>query len=164
MDRIATSAVGNANTRQFLSFVLATEEYAIEILSVQEIRGMCPLTPLPNSPPKVCGVMNLRGAVVPVIDMRAALGLAPEEYNKFTVIIVLSVQGRTIGFVVDSVSDVLAFQETEIERAPQVGQSVDATMISGIARAQDRFIVLLDVARVVGAEILGEAVFSEVAA
>lgn len=142
---------------QYLSFALAAEEYAVEILSVQEIRGMCPLTPLPNSPPKVCGVMNLRGAVVPVVDTRAALGLAPGEYNKFTVIIVLSVRGRTIGFVVDRVSDVLTFSESDIERVPEVGQSVDVAMVAGIARTSERFVVLLDIARVVGPEIFTDS-------
>jgi purine-binding chemotaxis protein CheW len=130
---------------QYLSFSLASEEYAIEILRVQEIRGMCPLTPLPHAPAQVCGVMNLRGVVVPVIDMRVALGLPTEPHNKFTVIIVLSVGGRTMGFVVDSVSDVLALDTSAIEKAPDLGCGVDGAMVSGIARIEDRFIILLDI-------------------
>ena len=143
-------ATSSGVSSEYLSFSLGAEEYAVEILRVQEIRRMCPLTPLPHSPMKVCGVMNLRGAVVPVIDMRAALGLPSEEHGKFTVIIVLSVRGRTIGFVVDKVSDVLSLDASAIERAPELGGHVDASMISGIARTQDRFVVLLDVDRAAG--------------
>lgn len=146
---------GRGATREYLSFALGQEEYAVEILRVQEIRRMCPLTPLPHAPAKVCGVMNLRGAVVPVIDMRAALGLPGEEYGKFTVIIVLSVGRRTIGFVVDRVSDVLSISQSDIERAPELGGHIDASMIAGIARAQDRFVVLLDADRASG---LGEEI------
>jgi len=142
---------------QYLSFALGTDEYAIKILRVQEILSICPITALPQTPPHVRGVMNLRGAVVPVIDMRGALGLATEPYGKFTVIIVLSVRGRTVGFVVDSVSDVLSFEEGAIERSPDLGGRVDASLVSGIARTQDRFVVLLDTDRVVGADVPGLA-------
>ncbi|AKU93653.1 Positive regulator of CheA protein activity (CheW) [Labilithrix luteola] len=135
---------------QYLSFSLASEQYAVEILRVQEIRGVCPITELPRSAPSVRGVMNLRGAVVPVVDMRSALGLPDEGYGPFTVIIVLSVRGQTVGFVVDSVSDVLSLDESAIERAPDLGGRVDASLVSGIARTQDRFVVLLDIDRVAG--------------
>lgn len=149
--RAATSGV------QFLSFSVAGEEYAVDILRVQEIRGICPITVLPHSPPSVRGVMNLRGAVVPVVDMRAALGLPAEEYGPFTVIIVLSIRGRTMGFVVDSVSDVLSLDTSEIERAPELGGQVDASLVSGIARAQERFVILLDIDRVAGVDVVLEA-------
>ncbi len=148
----ATNTSSGPN-REYLSFSLGQEEYAVEILRVQEIRRMCPLTSLPHAPSKVCGVMNLRGAVVPVIDMRAALGLPAEEHGKFTVIIVLSVGKRTIGFVVDKVSDVLSIAPTDIEQAPELGGHIDASMISGIARAQERFVVLLDIDRAAGLDV-----------
>jgi len=150
---VAVATAAAASSAQYLSFSLGDEEYAVEILRVQEIRGICPVTALPHAPARVRGVMNLRGAVVPVIDMRAALGLPSTEYGKFTVIIVLAVRGRTIGFVVDSVSDVLALESTEIEKAPDLGGCVDGAMISGIARSQDRFVVLLDVDRVAGLDL-----------
>ncbi len=143
------TSAGTSNT-QYLSFTLAGEEYAVDILSVQEIRGICPITPLPHAPPHIRGVMNLRGAVVPVIDMRAALGLPDEPYCQFTVIIVLSVRGRTMGFVVDSVSDVLSLDSKDIERAPDLSERVDASMVAGIARAHEHFVILLDIDRVAG--------------
>jgi purine-binding chemotaxis protein CheW len=143
-----------AESQQFLSFALAGEEYAVDILCVQEIRGLCPITPLPQSPAHVRGVMNLRGAVVPVIDMRATLGLETAAYNPFTVIIILSVRGRTMGFVVDSVSDVLSLEQNAIERTPEISGRVDATLVHGIARVQERFVILLDIDRVAGVDSL----------
>ena len=142
---------------QYLSFSLAGEEYAVDILRVQEIRGICRITELPHSAPSVRGVMNLRGAVVPVVDMRAVLGLPNEPYGQFTVIIVLSVRDLTMGFVVDSVSDVLSLEESAIERAPDLGGRVDTSLVSGIARAQERFVILLDVERVAGVDVAGTA-------
>ena len=148
IEQSTASTSGSAG--EYLSFALGDEEYAVEILRVQEIRRMCPLTPVPHSPAKVCGVMNLRGAVVPVIDMRSALGLPSQDHGKFTVIIVLSLGAKTLGFVVDKVSDVLSLTANEIERAPELGGHVDASMISGIARTQERFVILLDVDRAAG--------------
>ncbi|WP_146653379.1 chemotaxis protein CheW [Labilithrix luteola] len=142
-------AVIASNRLQYLSFSLGNEDYAVEILRVQEIRAICPMTVLPHAPPHVCGVMNLRGAVVPVVDMRTALGLAREKHGASTVIIVVSVHGRTVGFVVDRVSDVLSLDASDIERAPELRGRVDVSMISGIARTQERFVVLLDLERVV---------------
>lgn len=139
----------------YLSFSLADAEYAVDILRVREIRGICAITPIPQSSPHVRGVMNLRGAVVPVIDLRAALNLDQAEYGKFTVIIVLSVHGRTVGFVVDSVSDVLSLDAAAIERSPDLGGRVDASLVEGIARTQDRFVVLLDIDRVTVGDLPG---------
>ena len=142
---------------QYLSFSLGEEEYAIDILRVQEIRGVCPITPLPQSRPAVRGVMNLRGAVVPVVDMRAALGVGRGEFGPFTVIIVVTVGRRTVGFVVDSVSDVLSFESSAIERTPELSARVDASVVHGIARTDERFVMLLDIDRVAGLEIPEEA-------
>jgi purine-binding chemotaxis protein CheW len=141
-----------ARAGQYLSFLLASEEYAVDILRVREIRGLCAITPFPGAPPHVQGVMNLRGAVVPVIDLRLALGLPRIEYGKFTVIVVLSVQDRTLGFVVDSVCDVVSLAPGDIEGAPELGARVDGAMVSGIARVQGRFVVLLDPDRVAAPE------------
>lgn len=136
---------------QYLSFRLGPDEYAIEILRVQEILGIRPIVPVPQTPPHVRGVMNLRGAVMPVVDMRAALGLAVEEPGKFSVILVLSVNGRTIGFIVDSVSDVLVFEDAAIDRKQDFGSPVASTYVAGIARTQDRLVILLDVERIIAA-------------
>ena len=103
--------------------------------------GCCRITELPHSAPSLRGVMNLRGAVVPRRRHGAALGLPDEGYGQFTVIIVLSVRGRTVGFVVDSVSDVLSLDESAIERAPELGGRVDASLVSGIGRTQERFVI-----------------------
>lgn len=146
----------NSSTRiagQYLSFSIANEEFAVDILRVQEIRGICPLTPLPQSPPELRGVMNLRGAVVPVVDLRAALGFECAPYDKFSVIVVLSIQGRTVGFVVDGVSDVLTLAPESIEQNPDFAGRLDASLISGIARAHDRFVILLDVERVTNRDL-----------
>jgi purine-binding chemotaxis protein CheW len=137
----------------YLSFSLAGDEYAVDILRVREIRGVGPITPIPNAPPFVRGVMNLRGSVVPVVDTRAAIGLTPAEYNKFTVIIVLLVRERTMGFVVDAVSDVLALDESSIERSVDLGQRVRDSFVEGIGRVQDRFVVLLDIDRIAAMDL-----------
>ena len=139
---------------QYLSFKLSSEEYAVEILKVQEIRGICPITPIPNSPAHVRGVMNLRGAVVPVVDLRIAIGLADAECGKFTVIVVLSVRGKTMGFIVDSVSDVLSIETSAIEKTPDLGTRIDGSLLNGIARTHERFVMLLDVDRVSGVEVV----------
>jgi purine-binding chemotaxis protein CheW len=145
---VAPTSSPSVSNGQFLSFSLAGEEYAVDILRVREIRGICPITPLPKSAPFVKGVMNLRGTVVPVIDLRLALGLPPAEYNKFTVIVVLSVRDRTMGFVVDAVCDVLSVEPTHIESAPDLGTRIDTSLVRAIARTHDRFVVLLDIDRI----------------
>lgn len=152
----STDALGAERT-QYLSFSLADGEYAVNILHVREIRGLGPITPLPNAPLEMRGVMNLRGAVVPVIDLRTALGLPAAEYNKFTVIVVLSVRDRTMGFVVDSVCDVISVQPSEVESTSELGQRIEDSSVGGIARVQDRFVVLLDIDRVAAGH-LGEGV------
>jgi purine-binding chemotaxis protein CheW len=153
MDPVKT-ATGQTNHipqgTQYLSFLLAGEEYAVEILRVREIRGIGPITPLPQSPAHVQGMMNLRGAVVPVVDLRVAVGLPRTDYNKFTVIVVLSVRERTIGFVVDSVCDVISLQDGDVEKAPDLGTHVEASLVGGIARVQERFVILLDIDRIIG--------------
>jgi purine-binding chemotaxis protein CheW len=141
----ATAATEGAAAK-YLSFLVDGEEYAVDILRVREIRGVCPLTPLPNAPERVRGVMNLRGAVVPVVDLRVALGVPRAEPGKFSVIVVLTVRERLIGCLVDSVCDVLSLTPASIEENPELGLSarVDGALVAGIARVADRFVVLLD--------------------
>src|ERR1035437_6176020 len=112
-------------TSQFLTFLLGTEQYGVEILKVQEIRGYSAVTPIPNTPAHIKGVINLRGTVVPVVDLRAKFSLANAEYNKFTVIIVVTVREKVVGLVVDAVSDVLDIGATEMRVAPEFGAQVD---------------------------------------
>lgn len=137
---------------QFLTFTLGGEEYGVEILRVQEIKGLTAVTPIPNAPAFVKGVMNLRGTVVPVFDLRIKFGMPSKEYDRFTVIVVVNVGPRVVGLVVDAVSDVLDLARRAIDTTPDLGVSVDTSMLQGIARNGERLITLLDVDRVVGAE------------
>lgn len=134
-----------ANIRQYLSFALGAEEYGVEILKVQEIKGYSGITPIPNTPSHVRGVMNLRGTVIPVVDLRAKFGMEAREYTKFTVIIVVTVGTRIMGLVVDGVSDVLEIAETEIRPAPDFGARADTRFITGMAALGERLVVLLDI-------------------
>ncbi|MCU0705104.1 MAG: chemotaxis protein CheW [Fimbriiglobus sp.] len=139
-----------ADGRQYLTFRLADEEYGLEILRVQEIKGYSKVTPLPNTPPEVKGVMNLRGAVVPIIDLRHRFGLPTAEYTRFTVIIVVTIGVRVIGLVVDAVSDVLNVGERDAVPPPELGAGVDTSFLTGIARSGERLVSLLNIDRLVG--------------
>jgi len=136
-----------AGSSQFLTFLLGAEQYGVEILRVQEIRGYSAVTPIPNTPAFIRGVINLRGTVVPVVDLRAKFSMEATEYNKFTVIIVVTVGVKVIGLVVDAVSDVLDIPASEIRKAPDLGARVDTRFISGMATIGDRMTVLLDMER-----------------
>jgi purine-binding chemotaxis protein CheW len=137
-------------TRQYLTFTLGTEEYGFDLLKVQELRGYTPVTPIPNSPPHMRGVLNLRGAVVPVIGLREKLGLPGVEYDKFTVIVVVSTGRRIVGLIVDSVSDVLSLPPSAIEPPPDLGAELDTSFITGMAKAGERLLVLVDIDRMLG--------------
>ncbi len=149
----ATTAVGGERA-QYLTFTLGNEEYGVEILRVQEIKGYSSVTPIPNSPAWVKGVMNLRGTVVPVFDMRLKFRMDVREYDRFTVIVVVNVGSRVVGLIVDSVSDVLDFDVATIELAPDLGAAVDTSTIQGIARNGDRLVTLLDIDRVVNMDAM----------
>lgn len=150
-DRSVSHKSREAEARaQYLTFHLGEEEYGIEILRVQEIRGYTAATPIPNSPSWVRGIMNLRGTIVPVVDLRAKLGLEPTAYGRFTVIIVVNVGTRVIGLIVDSVSDVLSFSPQDVQPAPDLGGGSEGRFARGIARVQESLVVLLDLERVLG--------------
>jgi purine-binding chemotaxis protein CheW len=145
---------------QFLTFALGGEEYGIDILRVQEIKGWSSVTSIPNAPPYVRGVMNLRGTVVPVFDVRLTFGMEAREYDRFTVIVVVNVGARVVGLIVDAVSDVLDFPLGNIEAPPELGAAVDTSTMRGIARHGERLIMLLDIDRVVNLD--GETPHAEV--
>ena len=128
---------------QYLTFRLAQEEYGVEILKVQEIKGLSAVTPLPNTPAYVRGVMNLRGTIVPVMDLRARLGMAATESTAFSVIIVVHVDRRVVGLVVDAVSDVLDIETADIQPAPDLGGEVEMRGVQSVARADERLVLLL---------------------
>jgi purine-binding chemotaxis protein CheW len=142
------SSEGEGN--QFLTFRIDEEEYGVEILRVQEIKGFSKITPLPNTPAEVKGMMNLRGTVVPIIDLRMRFGLMESEYNRFTVIIVVNVGGKVMGMVVDAVSDVLNVSAKEVAPPPDLGGQIDTSFMTGITRTGDRLITLLNIDRLIG--------------
>jgi purine-binding chemotaxis protein CheW len=132
-------------TREVLVFVLGNEEYGVDILKVQEIRGYEKVTPIPSAPAYLKGVMNLRGIIVPVIDMRIKFGLGDLRYDAFTVVVILRIAGRVIGIVVDGVSDVLRLAPGDVRAAPQLGTVVDGSFIAGVATQGERMVLLLDI-------------------
>ena len=130
---------------EFLTFRLGAEEYGIDILKVQEIRSYEQPTRIANAPAFIKGVVNLRGVIVPIVDLRLKLGCDTAEYNSFTVAIVLNVKGRVVGAVVDSVSDVLALDGETIKPAPEMSSSIDTAYITGIGSVADRMLILMDI-------------------
>ncbi len=140
-----------ADERQYLTFRLGDEEYGVEILAVQEIKGYSAITPVPNTPAYVTGVMNLRGTIVPVVDLRAKFAMSETQYTPFTVIIVVKVGAKIMGLIVDAVSDVLNIPRADIQATPDFGAEIDARFISGMAKAGERLVVLLDIDTVLGA-------------
>ena len=157
-------ASGSDNTRnsaEFLSFRLGGEEYGIDILKVQEIRGYEQATRMANAPAAVLGVLNLRGVIVPVVDMRLKFGLTDAPYNAQTVTIVLTLAERVVGMVVDSVSDVVALREEQIRPAPEFGGGVDTHHLIGIASPDpehpERMTILMDIERLMGSADMGLA-------
>ena len=141
----------HANVREYLSFKLGAEEYGIDILRVQEIRGYESPTRIANAPHFIKGVVNLRGVIVPIVDMRLRFNLDDVQYNSFTVVIILNIAGRTVGMAVDSVSDVLELAPESIRPAPEFNGAVDATYITGIGAVQTgdttRMLILMDIER-----------------
>jgi len=145
-----TTTASNADdASQYLTFTLGNEEYGVDILRVQEIRGWHQVTRIPNAPGFLLGVLNLRGTIVPIIDMRMRFNLDKVEYNPVTVIIVLSVEtanGRHVfGVVVDGVSDVLDVAPSEIKPTPEFGTTMDTEFISGLATVGEKMVMLLDI-------------------
>jgi purine-binding chemotaxis protein CheW len=147
---------------EFLAFSLGDEVYGIDILMVQEIRGYEPVTKIANTPDFIKGVINLRGVIVPVVDMRIKFRLAAVEYNQFTVVIVLNVCGRVIGMVVDGVSDVIDLAPDQIHAAPEFGSSLDIEYLRGMATMDERMIILVDIERLMSASDM--ALIAKVAA
>ena len=143
------------DTQQFLTFKLAGEEYGVGILSVQEIRGWSAVTAIPHSPAWLLGVINLRGVVVPIIDLRIKFAFAKAEYNEFTVVIILNVGARVIGIVVDGVSDVITLGSDQIKPAPSLGGNTDTSHIIGFGTLDERMRILMDVEKLMASADLG---------
>jgi len=158
IDVNSTSMEMEDGTDQYLTFMLADEEYGVDILRVQEIRGWDSATAIPNAPDYVLGVVNLRGVVVPIFDLRKRFHLDNAEFNAETVIVVVKVEHdkgeRTIGMVVDAVSDVYNITADNINDAPEVGSSVNMEFIKGLATINNEMIILLDVDELINVGVL----------
>jgi purine-binding chemotaxis protein CheW len=141
----AARAAASTSGGEYLTFRLGAEEYGIDILKVQEIRSYEPPTRIANAPAFIKGVVNLRGVIVPIVDLRLKLDCESAEYNSFTVVIVLNVRGRVVGAVVDSVSDVLELAGDAIKPAPELHTAVDTSFITGIGSVNDRMLILMDI-------------------
>ena len=144
---------------QVLTFTLGEETYGVDILRVQEIRGWSPVTRIPQAQAHVLGVLNLRGSIVPIVDMRMRFSLERAEYTPLTVIIVLSVESavgrRDFGVVVDGVSDVIDVAVSDIKPAPEMGAHVSTEFIEGLAAVGDRMVMLLDIDQLIGGDVTG---------
>jgi purine-binding chemotaxis protein CheW len=156
MEGILMSADPNARRDEFLSFRLASEEYAIDILQVREIRACEPVTRIPDAPAFVKGVINLRGQIVPIVDLRARFG-HPAAFDASTVMIILNIDDRPMGIVVDAVSDVVGLLPAQIRPAPEVGMVGDASFIRGLAPLEERMLIVFDIARLLASQHLGLA-------
>ena len=155
-----TPTAGQASPGEYLSFRLGPEEYGIPILTVQEIRGYQEPTRIANAPHAVKGVVNLRGVIVPIVDLRLQLGLAQAAYNEITATIVLNLGQRVVGIVVDSVSDVVALSAEQIKAPPQLTGGIDTAYVTGIAtqaqgESEPRMLILVDIERLVSSEDVG---------
>jgi purine-binding chemotaxis protein CheW len=149
-----TRAATRETAREVLVFVLGAEEYGVDILKVQEIRGYEKVTPIPSAPAFLKGVVNLRGIIVPVIDLRIKFGMADPRYDSFTVVVILRLEGRVIGVVVDGVSDVVQLLAADVKAAPNLGSVVDGTFLAGLAVKDDRMILLLDIEKLLSSSEL----------
>ncbi len=138
----------SSDSCQYLTFFLGDEYYGADILCVQEIKGYTQVTRIPNTPEYIKGVLNLRGTVIPIIDLRAKFGLEKIDCTRFTVIVVVAVKDRIMGIVVDAVSDVLNISKKDVQPPPRFGASVDVSFISGIGKCGEKLVTLLNIDRV----------------
>ncbi len=143
-------------TSPYLTFIMNHEEYGVDILCVQEIRGWETATPLPNAPKHIKGVINLRGTIVPIIDLRQCFGLPAIDYTAVTVVIVLKVQqagvSRVVGIVVDGVSDVYSLADKDLRQAPDLGHAVDMHFVKGLVSIENKMVILLNIDQLLNIE------------
>ena len=146
------NATGGDELLQLVSFKIGDEEFGVDILKVQEINRMLEVTRVPNAPEYVDGVINLRGKVIPIIDLRRRFGMERREKDKNTRIVVVELSGKVIGFVVDAVSEVLRIPRNVTEPPPSIVAGIDAEYITGVGKLEDRLLILLDLERVLSGE------------
>ena len=146
------TASAESHINQYLTFALAGEDYGVDILAVREIRGWAKVTRIPQSPPFILGVLNLRGAIVPIMDLRGRFGLPEQERDALTVTVIVAVEGRHFGMVVDAVSDVLDVDSKQVRDVPNFGQTARADYLSGLVPSGERMVLLLQVERLLRSE------------
>ncbi|MCR9074690.1 MAG: chemotaxis protein CheW [bacterium] len=154
----------NTEQLQLVSFSVANELFAVDILRVQEINRMMALTKVPQSPPSVEGVINLRGRIIPVLDLRVQFGFQKQEATEQTRIIVVEISGNTIGFIVDSVREVMRISSSIVDPAPQVGSSIDSSYVSGVAKLEDQLLIMLELENLLSPESLNSITSMKAAA
>lgn len=151
----------DSSDNQYLTFMLADEEYGVDILTVQELRGWEPTTPIPNTPPYVLGVINLRGVVIPIVDLRNRFGLEHMEYGPTTVVVIVKVQEhgkeRILGIVVDAVSEVYDIGKADMQPPPEMDGAISIDFVTGLATMNEKMVILLDINRLVHEGILAKA-------
>lgn len=146
----AVSGTAANGAGEYLTFTLGTEEYGMDILKVQEIRGYDAVTRIANTPDFIKGVINLRGVIVPIVDMRIKFSVGTAEYGQFTVVIIINVLDRVVGMVVDGVSDVVALAPEQIKPAPELSSSLDTRYLAGLATVDERMLILVDIETLMG--------------
>lgn len=146
---------GAETGNEFLAFTLGKEEYGIDILKVQEIRGYEAVTRIANAPEFVKGVVNLRGIIVPIVDMRIKFKLGEPTYDQFTVVIILNISGRVVGMVVDSVSDVITLTQEQIKPAPEMGTAFNTDYLIGLGTMDERMLILVEIDKLMSSEEMG---------
>lgn len=149
--------MASAGAREYLTFRLDREEYGIDILKVQEIRGYEPPTRIANAPEFIKGVVNLRGTIVPIVDMRLKFQCVKAEYNAFTVVIILNLRDRIVGVVVDSVSDVMELPPENLKAAPEIDSVIDSSAVMGLGSLGERMLILLDIEKLMAGLDMGLA-------
>lgn len=140
---------------EFLAFTLGKEEYGIDILKVQEIRGYETVTRIANAPEFIKGVVNLRGIIVPIVDMRIKFNLGDPTYDQFTVVIILNIGGRVVGMVVDSVSDVITLSPEQVKPAPEMGTALNTDYLIGLGTIDQRMLILVDIDKLMSSAEMG---------
>ena len=140
-----TGEMSSSEDSGYLTFTLGEEEYGIDILTVQEIRGYDTVTRIANMPDFIKGVINLRGIIVPIVDMRIKFSLGDVSYNDMTIVIILNVANRVVGMVVDGVSDVISLSKAQIKDAPEFGALLDTQYIKGLGVIEQRMLILIDI-------------------
>lgn len=143
------------SANEFLAFTLGSEEYGIDILKVQEIRGYEAVTRIANAPEFLKGVINLRGIIVPIVDMRIKFNLGTPTYDQLTVVIILNIDGRVVGMVVDSVSDVMTLLPEQVRPAPEMGTTFSGDFLIGLGTLEERMLILVDIVKLMMSPEMG---------